>query len=62
MKVGGGLGSKGTLSSDLSMRAISGVLGYPSLEKKFEILILKDAITGYLTGSQVAQMLNAINM
>ena len=34
MKVGGGFGSEVKLSSVLSVRAISGVLGYPSLEKE----------------------------
>ena len=33
MKVGGGLGSEGTLSSFLRLRACSKVSGYPSLEK-----------------------------
>ena len=33
MNAGGGLGSEGTLSSVLRVRAYSKVLGYPSLEK-----------------------------
>lgn len=34
MKVGGDLGSRGTLSSVLRVWACSSVLGYPFLEKK----------------------------
>ena len=58
MKVGGGLGSEGMLSSVLRMRACSKVSGYPSLEKK--ILMTKDAMTGHLTGCSGADARNLL--
>lgn len=62
MKVGGGLGSEGTLSSVLSpMNAFSRVLGYPSLEKKiqnFDPQGCHDRASDRI----MAQTLNTINM
>ena len=46
MKVGEGLDSEGMLSSVLRVQACSRVLGYSSLKKKYEILMLKVAMTG----------------
>jgi len=38
------------LSSVLTVRTCGRVSGYPSLEKKCKISMLKDAMTGHLTG------------
>lgn len=48
MKVGGGLGTEATLSSVLRVQVCSRASGYPSLGKKFEILMLKDATTEHV--------------
>ena len=48
MKVRGSLCSEGTLSSALRVWACGRVLGYSSLEKKIEIYMLEDAMTGHL--------------
>ena len=49
MKVGGGLGSEGTLSSVLRVQACSGVFSnrVPFPGKKYEIMMLKDAMAGH---------------
>ena len=48
VKVRGSLCSEGTLSSALRVWACGRVLGYSSLEKKIEIYMLEDAMTGHL--------------
>ena len=60
MKVGGGLGSETTLSSVHRVRACSRVLGYPSLGKKIEISMLKDAVREHLTGCSGADLCNLL--
>ena len=50
MKVGGSLSLEGMLSSVLMVWACNRVSGYPSLGKKFEISMLKDAMIANLTG------------
>ena len=46
MKVRGGLDSEDMRSSVLRVLAYGRVLGYSSLEKKYEISMFKDAMTG----------------